>query len=176
MSEHDNDPRGPGMEGPGTGGPNPGGQNTGGPDPMAGGYGDNRYGDARYGQGYGQSGAFGAGGAGAGGFGGYGDDRYSGGGFGGGFGGGGASSRLLDDLARLMTDAAGVAQGARREVETVMRSQAERFLAGLDLVSREEFEAVREMASRARMENDDLRARIEKLEGAQTPAATPATD
>lgn len=97
-----------------------------------------------------------------------------GGGVGGGFGGGGAGSRLLDDLARLMTDAAGVAQGARREVETVMRSQAERFVSNLDLVSREEFEAVREMASRARMENDELRARIEKLEMAQAPVATKA--
>lgn len=102
----------------------------------------------------------------------YGRDHGSRGGFGGGgFGSGGASGRLLDDLARLMTDAAGVAQGARREVETAMRSQAERFLANMDLVSREEFEAVREMASRARMENDELRARIDALEASKAPSA-----
>ena len=85
--------------------------------------------------------------------------------YGAGFGGAapGGGSRFLDDLARLMTDAAGVAQGARREVETVMRSQAERFAQNLDLVSREEFDAVKEMAARARSENESLRTELEAL-------------
>jgi BMFP domain-containing protein YqiC len=74
------------------------------------------------------------------------------------------SNRLMDEFAKLMTDVAGVAQGMRREAETVVRGQAERFMAGMDLVSREEFEAVRDMAVRARDENDALRARIEALE------------
>ncbi|HEY8578620.1 MAG TPA: accessory factor UbiK family protein [Beijerinckiaceae bacterium] len=73
-------------------------------------------------------------------------------------------SPLLADIARLMTDAAGMAQGARREVETVMRTQAERVLAGMDVVRREEFEAVREMAILAREENERLAARIAALE------------
>ena len=62
------------------------------------------------------------------------------------------TNRFLDDFAKLMTDAAGAAQGMRKEMETVFRSQAERFLNGMDLVKREEFEAVREMAVRAREE------------------------
>ena len=74
------------------------------------------------------------------------------------------SNRLMDEFAKLMTDVAGVAQGVRREAETVARGQAERFMAGMDLVGREEFEAVRDMAVRARDENDALRARIEALE------------
>jgi len=74
------------------------------------------------------------------------------------------SNRLMDEFAKLMTDVAGVVQGVRREADTVVRGQAERFMAGMDLVSREEFEAVRDMAVRARDENDALRARIEALE------------
>jgi BMFP domain-containing protein YqiC len=74
------------------------------------------------------------------------------------------SSRFFDDISRLMTDAAGLADGARREAQTFARSQLERMMAGMDLVSREEFEAVREMASRARAENDKLAARIAELE------------
>ncbi len=72
-------------------------------------------------------------------------------------------SRLMDEFAKLMTDAAGVAQGARREVEGAMKSQAERFLLQMDLVQRDEFEAVKEMASKARMENEALKAEIEEL-------------
>ncbi|MDP2732010.1 MAG: accessory factor UbiK family protein, partial [Hoeflea sp.] len=60
------------------------------------------------------------------------------------------SNRLLDELAKLMTDAAGAAQGVRREVETGMRSQLERLINSMDLVKREEFEAVRDMAIKAR--------------------------
>ncbi|MEM7566276.1 MAG: accessory factor UbiK family protein [Pseudomonadota bacterium] len=73
-------------------------------------------------------------------------------------------SRLMDDLARLMTDAAGAAQGVRQEAETVFRSQAERVLRELDVVRREEFEAVKEMAARAREENGRLQARLDELE------------
>ncbi len=75
-------------------------------------------------------------------------------------------NRVLDELARLFTNAAGAAQGVRQEVETVIRSQAERLIADLDLVPREEFEVVRAMASLAREENETLKARIEALEAA----------
>jgi len=74
------------------------------------------------------------------------------------------TNRILDDFAKLMTDAAGAAQGLRREAETAFQAQAERFLNGMDVVKREEFEAVREMAARARDENEALKARIEALE------------
>jgi BMFP domain-containing protein YqiC len=73
-------------------------------------------------------------------------------------------SRFFDDLSKLMTDAAGLADGARREVDTALRSQLERLLAGMDVVTREEFEAVRDMAELARAENDRLRERISALE------------
>lgn len=73
------------------------------------------------------------------------------------------TSRFFDELAKLMTDAAGAAQGVRSEVETVMRGRAERILNELDVVQREEFEAVREMARKAREENVRLERRIEEL-------------
>ncbi|MDI7860893.1 accessory factor UbiK family protein [Rhizobiaceae bacterium n13] len=73
-------------------------------------------------------------------------------------------NRILDDFAKLMTDAAGAAQGIRKEVETAFHAQAERWLNGMDLVKREEFEAVREMAIKALDENDALKARIDALE------------
>ena len=82
------------------------------------------------------------------------------------------SNRLLDELAKLMTDAAGAAQGVRREMETAMRSQLERLLNSMDLVKREEFEAVRDMAIKAREENDALAARLDALE--KKPAAEAA--
>jgi BMFP domain-containing protein YqiC len=74
------------------------------------------------------------------------------------------SGRLFDELSRFVTDAAGLAEGARREVETLVRSQFERLMAKMDVVSREEFEATREMAAKARAENDALAARIAALE------------
>ncbi len=74
------------------------------------------------------------------------------------------TNRLFDEVARLMNDAAGVASGLRREVETVVRHQAERILRDLDLVKREEFEAVKDMARLTREENDRLRDRIAALE------------
>ncbi len=74
------------------------------------------------------------------------------------------SNRFFDEMARLMNDAAGVAQGVRREAETVFRTQAERVLRDLDVVRRDEFEAVKEMARLAREENEALKARIASLE------------
>ena len=80
--------------------------------------------------------------------------------------------RLFDDLSRLMTDAAGLAEGAKREVETLARAQLERLMAGMDLVSREQFEAVREMAALARTQNDKLEARIAALEAKLAAASS----
>jgi BMFP domain-containing protein YqiC len=74
------------------------------------------------------------------------------------------SNRFFDEVARLMNDAAGVASGVRREFDTMFRNQAERWLRDLDLVKREEFEAVKEMARLAREENEALKARIAALE------------
>jgi BMFP domain-containing protein YqiC len=86
------------------------------------------------------------------------------------------TNRFFDEVARLMNDAAGVAQGVRREFETLFRTQAERWLRDLDLVKREEFEAVKDMARIAREENEALKARIAALEAAvaalQAPAGT----
>ncbi len=75
-------------------------------------------------------------------------------------------NRLLDDFARIMTDAAGMAQGVKREAEGVFKAQFERMIRDMDLVTREEFEAVREMAQLAREENDQLKARLDALEKA----------
>ena len=74
------------------------------------------------------------------------------------------SNRILDEMARLMNDAAGVASGVRREFDTVVRNQADRILRDLDVVKREEFEAVKDMARLAREENEALKARIAALE------------
>lgn len=82
-------------------------------------------------------------------------------------------NRVLDDFAKLMTDAAGVAQGARREVETAFRAQAERFLSEMDVVSREEHEAVKEMATRALDKVEEFESRLAKLEN---PGSDPSAD
>jgi BMFP domain-containing protein YqiC len=74
------------------------------------------------------------------------------------------TNRFFDEIGRLMNDAAGAAQGMKRELDTVMRSQAERILRDLDIVKREEFEAVKEMARLAREENETLKARVAALE------------
>ena len=74
------------------------------------------------------------------------------------------TNRFFDEMARLMNDAAGVASGVRREFDTVMKTQAERILRDLDVVQREEFEAVKEMARLAREENEALKTRIAALE------------
>ena len=75
------------------------------------------------------------------------------------------SNRFFDEIAKLMTDAAGAAQGVRGEVENVMRSQAEKFLREMDLVQREEFDALKAMVVKMGEENKRLTAKIEKLEG-----------
>ena len=74
------------------------------------------------------------------------------------------TNRFLDELSKLMTDTAGAAQCMRREVETLMRSQGERVLREMNVVQREEFEAVKEMAAKAREENERLSGRIAELE------------
>ena len=83
------------------------------------------------------------------------------------------SNRFFDEIARLMNDAAGVASGVRREFDTLFRAQAERMLRELDLVQREEFEAVKEMARLAREQNEALQARVAALE-AKLAGAGPA--
>ena len=74
------------------------------------------------------------------------------------------SNRFFDEMARLVNDATGAAQGVRREVETMFKHQAEKFLGDMDLVKREEFEAVKDMARLAREENEALKARLAALE------------
>jgi len=73
-------------------------------------------------------------------------------------------STLFDDISKLMTNAAGVAQGVREEAETLVRSRMERFMADANLVTREEVDAVRDMARAAREENAALAARVAALE------------
>jgi hypothetical protein len=77
-------------------------------------------------------------------------------------------NKILDDLSQLMTNAMGVAQGARDEAQTALRGIVDRLLADRDLVTREEFEAVRAMAVKAREENDALAARLAVLEARGT--------
>lgn len=83
--------------------------------------------------------------------------------------------RIFDDFSRLMTDASGLAQGVRREIETIVRAQVERFLAAMDVVSRDEFEAAKRMAALARDENERLENRILALEAKLGVAAAPPT-
>ena len=88
-----------------------------------------------------------------------------------------SSNRIFDELARLATDAAGAAQGVRREVETVVRSQFERLIKDMDVATREEMEVLREMVLAARAENERLEARLKVLEEklAQPGAASSPT-
>jgi BMFP domain-containing protein YqiC len=85
------------------------------------------------------------------------------------------SNRFFDELGRLMNDAAGAAQGMKREFDTVWRNQAEKVLRDLDVVKREEFEAVKDMARLAREENEALKARIAVLE-ARLGVSAPGPD
>jgi BMFP domain-containing protein YqiC len=85
------------------------------------------------------------------------------------------NNRFFDEIGRLMNDAAGAAQGVKREVDAVVRNQAEKILRDLDIVKREEFEAVKDMARLAREENEALKARIATLE-AKLGVAAPAPD
>jgi BMFP domain-containing protein YqiC len=83
------------------------------------------------------------------------------------------TNRFFDEVARLMNDAAGAAQGVRREFETLFRHQAERVLRELDVVRREDFEAVKDMARIAREENEALKARVAALEQALARTTDP---
>jgi len=88
------------------------------------------------------------------------------------------TNRFFDEVARVMNDAAGVAQGVRREFETLFRTQAERILRDLDVVKREDFEAVKDMARIAREENEALKGRVAALEavlGGNTASKTTTT-
>lgn len=76
------------------------------------------------------------------------------------------TNKLFDDFAKLMTEAAGAAEGVKRETETLIRAQAEKFLRDMNVVTREDFEAVREMAQKARQENEALSVRVAALEAA----------
>ena len=73
-------------------------------------------------------------------------------------------NKIIDDFSQLMTNAMGVAQGAREEAETAMKGLVDRWLADRDFVTREEFDAVRAMAQKAREENEELKARLDALE------------
>jgi BMFP domain-containing protein YqiC len=75
-------------------------------------------------------------------------------------------SSVFDDQARLMTGAMGLAQGAGDEAKSFMRAQADRFVAEMDLVGRDEFEAVKQLAAEARAEAEALRERVSALEAA----------
>jgi len=79
--------------------------------------------------------------------------------------------KIFDDLSQLMTNAVGVAQGARTEAETALKGMLDRWLADRNLVTRDEFDAVRAMAQKAREENETLKARVAALEAAQAPRA-----
>ncbi|WP_092423648.1 accessory factor UbiK family protein [Alloyangia pacifica] len=76
-------------------------------------------------------------------------------------------NKVFEDLSQLMTNAMGVAQGAKDEAETAMKSMIDRWLADRDFVTREEFDAVRAMAQKAREENESLKARLDALEKGQ---------
>jgi BMFP domain-containing protein YqiC len=82
------------------------------------------------------------------------------------------TNRFLDEFAKLMTDAAGAADGLRKEAEQLFKSQGERFLREMDVVRREEFEAVKAMAEKARAENERLEARLVALETQLARSAT----
>lgn len=81
------------------------------------------------------------------------------------------SSRILDNMGRLMNDAAGVADGVRREVETMVRAQAERFVMDMNLVKREDYDALRELVQAQSAELKALKAEVAALKGTGTPPA-----
>jgi BMFP domain-containing protein YqiC len=86
-----------------------------------------------------------------------------------------SQNRFFDDLARVAAGAMGTLWGVKSEVETRIREQLERVLAGMDLVSRDEFEAVKAMAAKARSEQEDLQARVAELESRLAALETPAS-
>lgn len=79
-----------------------------------------------------------------------------------------SQNKILDDISKLMTNAMGVAQGAREEAETALKGMMDRWLADRNFVTRDEFDAVRAMAQKAREENDALKARLDALEAGKT--------
>ncbi len=83
-------------------------------------------------------------------------------------------NKFFDDMSQLMTNAMGVAQGAKTEAETAMKGLVDRWMADRDFVTREEFDAVRAMAVKAREENDALLARLAAIEVKLSDAAKPA--
>lgn len=86
-----------------------------------------------------------------------------------------SENRIFDDFAKMINGIAGTVAGAGREAEAAMRERAKEWVGRMDFVSREEFEAVKEMAARARAEAETLKARLDKLEGTAKTAAKPAT-
>ena len=84
-----------------------------------------------------------------------------------------SENRFFDDFAKMVNGIAGTVAGAGREAEAAMRDRAKEFVGRMDFVSREEFEAVKQMAATARAEAEALKARLDKLEGANKPAAAP---
>lgn len=85
-----------------------------------------------------------------------------------------SQNRFFEDLAKLANGAAGTFAGVAREMESMAKTAAERFIGGLDMVSRDEFEAVKEMAAKARAEADALKARLDAMEAAAPPHLSPA--
>lgn len=79
-------------------------------------------------------------------------------------------NKFFDDMSQMMTNAMGVAQGAKEEAENAMKGMLDRWLADRDFVTREEFDAVRTMAQKAREENEALKARLDALEGGKDAA------
>ena len=79
------------------------------------------------------------------------------------------NSRFFDEVSKLMTGAAGAAQGVRKEIDTLVQSQVERILNNLNVVKREDFDVVKDMAEKARLENSKLEARIAELEKKMSP-------
>jgi BMFP domain-containing protein YqiC len=90
--------------------------------------------------------------------------------------GGGGPNRLVDEFAKMLTDAAGMAQGVKREAETAFRSQAEKLVNSMDLVTREDFDAVRAMAAQALDANQELQKRVADLESKLGSTATDTSD
>ena len=86
-----------------------------------------------------------------------------------------SENRIFDDLAKMVNGIAGTVAGAGREAEAAMRDRAKEWIGRMDFVSREEFEAVKQMAATARAEAEALKARLDKLEGAAKPAASART-
>lgn len=84
-----------------------------------------------------------------------------------------SENRFFDDLAKMVNGIAGTVAGAGREAESAMRDRAKEWVGRMDFVSREEFEAVKQMAATARADAEALKARLDKLEGAAKPAAAP---